>query len=186
MADPARARRLAVRIREVVASTLERQIKDPRLGMVTVTDARLTADLMDATVFYTVYGDDEARAASAEALESAKGVLRSQVGRQTGVKQTPSLTFVHDRMPADAAHLDDLIARTRERDAELAAASAGASPAGDADPYRHPRDEDGSPELDGGAELDGANDLDELDDAGQLGRAGAGETDPAGAPGGGR
>src|SRR6266550_700204 len=104
MVDAPRARRLAVRIREIVASTLEMQVKDPRLGMVTVTDARVTPDLREATVFYTVYGDDDARAATAAALESARGVLRTQVGRQTGVKFTPTLTFVPDEVPATAPY----------------------------------------------------------------------------------
>lgn len=139
VADPARARRLAVRIREVVASTLERGVKDPRLGMVTITDARVTPDLLDATVFYTVYGDDQAREASAAALESARGMLRSQVGRATGVKVTPTLTFVHDRLPDDARHLEDLLRVARARDAELERARRDARPAGDEDPYRRPR-----------------------------------------------
>jgi ribosome-binding factor A len=136
MADPARARRLAVRIREIVASALERQIKDPRLGMVTVTDARVTPDLTEATVYYTVYGDDAARADSARALESAKGVLRSHVGRQTGVKTTPTLTFIHDRLPDDARHIEDLLEVARENDARVALARETAVPAGDPDPYR--------------------------------------------------
>jgi len=140
MADPARARRLAVRIREVVASTLERNVKDPRLGMVTVTEARVSPDLAEATVFYTVYGDDVARAESAQALESAKGLLRSQVGRATGVKTTPTLTFVHDRLPEDSRHLTELIEAARERDDRLAVAREGAQPAGEADPYRRPRE----------------------------------------------
>ncbi len=142
MADPARARRLAVRIREVVAAALERQVKDPRLGMVTVTDARVTPDLTEATVFYTVYGDDADRLDSARALESAKGLLRSQVGRQTGVKVTPTLTFVHDRLPDDARHLEELIVTARERDAGLAGVRDGARPAGEPDPYRKPRGDD--------------------------------------------
>lgn len=139
MADPARARRLAVRIREVVASALERGVKDPRLGMVTVTDVRVTPDLVDATVFYTVYGDEAARLASAQALESARGLLRSQVGRATGVKVTPTLTFVHDRLPDDAQHLEKLISVARERDAHLADVRRDARPAGEDDPYRRPR-----------------------------------------------
>ncbi|CAO5228963.1 30S ribosome-binding factor RbfA [Frankia sp. AgKG'84/4] len=139
MADPARARRLAVRIREIVASSLERGVKDPRLGMVTVTDVRVTPDLVDATVFYTVYGDEDDRRASALALESARGLLRSQVGRATGVKVTPTLTFVHDRLPDDAKHMEDLLSVARERDARLAEARRDALPAGDEDPYRHPR-----------------------------------------------
>ena len=136
MADPARARRLAVRIREIVASTLEMQVKDPRLGMVTITDAKLTPDLRDATLYYTVYGDDAARAESAAALESARGVLRAQVGRQTGIKFTPTLTFVADAVPEQAAQIDELLAVARAADAGLAQVRAGASYAGDPDPYR--------------------------------------------------
>jgi ribosome-binding factor A len=131
-----------VRIREVVASSLEHGVKDPRLGMVTVTDARVTPDLTEATVFYTVYGDEAARQDSAVALESAKGLLRSQVGRATGVKTTPTLTFVHDRMPDDARHLDELINTARERDQHLAVVREGAKPAGEEDPYRRPRTAD--------------------------------------------
>ena len=138
MADQARARRLAVRIRTIVATALETQVKDPRLGLVTVTDARVSPDLMDATVFYTVYGDDLEREASAAALESARGGLRSLVGKQTGVKNTPTLAFVHDQLPEGAKHLDDLLAQARADDARIAAARAAAEPAGDPDPYRVP------------------------------------------------
>ena len=134
--DPARARRLAVRIREIVASTLEMQVKDPRLGMVTITDARLTPDLRDATLYYTVYGDDAARAETAVALDSARGVLRTQVGRQTGVKFTPTLAFVPDAVPDQARRLDDLLAEAGDADAGLAEVRAGASYAGDPEPYR--------------------------------------------------
>jgi ribosome-binding factor A len=136
MADAARARKLAVRIREIVATTLKTQVKDPRLGMVTVTDTKITGDLQDATVFYTVFGDDTDRAATAEALESAKGVLRSAVGRQTGVKFTPTLTFEADVVPETAREIDDLLAKAREADAELQRIAAGKEYAGEADPYR--------------------------------------------------
>ncbi|MGW7622908.1 30S ribosome-binding factor RbfA [Streptomyces antimycoticus] len=143
MSDTARARKLADRIRVVVAETLQRRIKDPRLGYVTITDTRITGDLREATVFYTVFGDDEERAASAAALESAKGVLRSEVGRQTGVRFTPTLTFVPDALPENARTIDDLLAKAREADAQVREASSGASYAGDADPYRKPgEDED--------------------------------------------
>jgi len=139
MADEARARRLAGRIKQIVATTIEMQIKDPRLGMVTITDVRVTGDLHDATVFYTVYGDEAERAASAAALESAKGVLRSEVGRQTGVRFTPTLTFTLDALPDNARHIDDLLAVAAAADAEVEAARRGAHPAGEADPYRKPR-----------------------------------------------
>jgi ribosome-binding factor A len=142
VADNARARKLADRIQVVVAQTLERRIKDPRLGFVTITDARVTGDLREATVFYTVYGDDEERAASAAALESAKGVLRSEVGRQTGVRYTPTLAFVPDALPDTARTIDDLLDRARLRDEEVRQASTGAAYAAGADPYRKPSDED--------------------------------------------
>jgi ribosome-binding factor A len=139
MVDVARARKLAVRIREIVASTIELQVKDPRLGMVTITDAKVTPDLREATLYYTVYGSDEERQSSAMALESAKGVLRSQVGRQTGVRYTPSLTFVADVVPETAGKIEELLAKARAADAELHALAEGAQPAGEADPYRAPR-----------------------------------------------
>ncbi|SHG76068.1 ribosome-binding factor A [Jatrophihabitans endophyticus] len=139
MADVARARRLSGRIKQIVATVIERQIKDPRLGMVTITDVRVTGDLHDATVFYTVLGDDEDRAVSAAALESAKGVLRSEVGRQTGVRFTPTLTFAPDALPDSARQLEDLLAQAAAEDAKLEAARRGATPAGEADPYRKPR-----------------------------------------------
>jgi ribosome-binding factor A len=138
VSDQTRARKLADRIREIAADTLETQVKDPRLGFVTVTDARLTADLRDATVYYTVYGDDTERAATAAALESAKGVVRSEVGRRTGVRFTPTVTFVADQVPDTARHIDELLAKARAADAAVQETAEGALPAGDADPYRHP------------------------------------------------
>lgn len=155
MADPARARKLAVRIRQIVSAAIESHIKDPRLGMVTVTDARVTSDLREATVFYTVYGDDEQVADSAKALASATGVLRSTVGRQTGIKFVPTLTFVADRVPDTARELDAALERVRHADAELAHLREGASYAGEADPYRRPAEDD---EDDDGAIADGTAD----------------------------
>jgi ribosome-binding factor A len=149
MADPARARKLAVRIRQIVGSAIETRIKDPRLGMVTVTDARVTGDLREATVFYTVYGDETAAADSAKALASATGVLRSTVGKQTGIKFVPTLTFVADHVPDTARELDEALERVRHADAELARAREGARYAGDADPYRRPAPEEDDSPLDG-------------------------------------
>ena len=134
--DPARARKLGERIMQIVAEMLERRIKDPRLGFVTVTDARVTGDLREATVFYTVYGTAQEQHESAAALASATGVIRSEVGRQTGVKHTPSITFKQDTLPAGAKAMEELVTRAREADARLAATRAGAVHAGDPDPYR--------------------------------------------------
>jgi len=136
MVDAARARKLADRIQQIVAEMLERRIKDPRLGFVTITDAKLTNDLRDATVFYTVYGTDEEKAGTAAALESAKGVLRAEVGRKTGVRYTPSLTFELDGVMENAHHIEELLAKAKEQDAEVAAKAVGAQHAGDANPYK--------------------------------------------------
>ncbi|MEU8324889.1 30S ribosome-binding factor RbfA [Nonomuraea sp. NPDC048881] len=138
MVDAARASKLADRIQQIVAEMLERRIKDPRLGFVTVTDTRITADLRDATVFYTVFGSDAERSDTAAALESAKGIIRAEVGRQTGVRFTPTLTFRHDPLPDSARQLDDLINAARARDAEVARRAEGAAYAGEADPYKKP------------------------------------------------
>jgi ribosome-binding factor A len=138
----ARARKLADRIKVIVAETLELKVKDPRLGFITITDARVTGDLREATVFYTVFGDDDARTATAMALESAKGVLRTEVGRQTGVRHTPSLAFVADALPDTTRTLDAALARAAAADAEVQRQAEGADYAGEPDPYRHPPDED--------------------------------------------
>jgi ribosome-binding factor A len=131
------------------------QIKDPRLGMVTVTDARVTSDLREATVFYTVYGDETQVADSAKALASATGVLRSAVGKQTGIKFVPTLTFVADIVPDTARELDEALERVRHADAELARIREGATYAGDADPYRRPaEDEDDADDMDGSSAAD--------------------------------
>jgi ribosome-binding factor A len=140
MADPARARRLAKRIFTIVASVIEYEIKDPRLAGVTITDAKVTADLQNATLYYTVMGptleDAPDYAGAAAALERAKGVLRTKVGAGTGVRFTPTLAFVRDTVP-DAVHrMDELLARARQADADLARVRQGAKPAGDAQPYR--------------------------------------------------
>lgn len=139
--DAARSRRLAERIAVIVAEMLERRVKDPRLGFVTVTEARLTADLREATVFYTVYGSAEEREETAAALRSATGIIRTEVGRQLGLRHTPSLEFVADALPDSARRIEDLVAAARDADAELAKAREGAQWAGDPDPYRKPADE---------------------------------------------
>jgi ribosome-binding factor A len=136
MVDASRAGRLADRIAVLVAEMLERRVKDPRLGFVTVTEAKLTNDLREATVYYTVYGSDAEREETARALRSATGVIRTEVGRKLGLRHTPSLDFVPDEVPDTAARIDDLVERARLADEEVARAREGAQPAGDPDPYR--------------------------------------------------
>ena len=142
MVDAARARKLADRIQQIVAEMLERRIKDPRLGFVTITDARITNDLRDATVFYTVYGTDEEKSGTAAALESAKGVIRFEVGRKTDVRYTPTLTFELDGVMENAQQIEGLLALAKEKDAEVAAKAVGAAHAGDANPYKEDDDEE--------------------------------------------
>lgn len=140
MVDNPRARKLADRIKVIVAQMLDSRIKDPRLGFVTVTDVRVTGDLQSAAVFYTVYGTDEERAGTAAALESAKGLIRSEVGKQTGIRLTPTIEFHLDSVPETAAHLDAALLEAARRDKELEELRAGATYAGDADPYKAPAD----------------------------------------------
>ncbi|MBE7338652.1 30S ribosome-binding factor RbfA [Corynebacterium aurimucosum] len=140
MVDHARAARMAKRIQTIVASAIERQIKDRRLELVTITDARVTGDLHDATVYYTVRGTDIDSEPNfdqaAEALTRAKGQLRKIVGDELSVRFTPTLSFELDTVPEASAHMEDVLARARARDAELAKLKEGAKPAGDANPYK--------------------------------------------------
>ena len=140
--DDARTRRLAERIAKIVAELLERRVKDPRLGFVTVTEVRLTADLREAKVFYTVLGSAEEREESAIALRSATGIIRSEVGRLIGLRHTPSLEFIEDALPENAQRIDELVAVARQRDEELARAREGAEWAADPDPYKKPAEDD--------------------------------------------
>jgi ribosome-binding factor A len=134
--------KLADQIKVIVAEMLERRIKDPRLGFVTVTDARLTGDSREATVFYTVLGSEDEQAATAAALRSATGLIRAQVGKQLGLRFTPTLTFVPDAVPENARQIDDLLAQARSIDAKVAEQAAGAAYAGEADPYKHNDDDE--------------------------------------------
>ena len=129
--------KLADQIKVIVAEMLERRIKDPRLGFVTVTDVRLTGDTQEATVFYTVLGSDAEHADTAAALRSATGLIRSQVGKQLGLKFTPTIEFVPDAVPENARQIDDLLAQARSVDARVAEQATGAAYAGEADPYKH-------------------------------------------------
>ena len=134
-----RVRKIADRIQVIVAEMLERRIKDPRLGFATITDVRVTGDTQQATIFYTVLGEDEQLAGTAAALESAKGLIRSEVGKQLGMRHVPTLTFVPDALPESARHLDEVLAKARAQDEAVAAARIE-SYAGEADPYKKPRE----------------------------------------------
>lgn len=141
-----RVPKLADQIKVIVAQMLERRVKDPRLGFVTVTDVRLTGDARDATVFYTVLGSDADQAGTSAALQSATGLIRSEVGKQLGLRFTPTITFVADAVPENARQIEELLAQARSDDALVAERATGATYAGDADPYKAPPVDDGADE----------------------------------------
>jgi len=132
-----RALKVADRIREIVAAALESRVKDPRLGFVTITDVRVTGDLQNASIFYTVLGDENAHDSSAAALKSASGMLRSEVGKALGLRITPTLEFIPDGFQESASALNDLMSEVARKDEELRKLREGAKPVGEADPYKH-------------------------------------------------
>ncbi|WP_159614662.1 30S ribosome-binding factor RbfA [Glutamicibacter sp. JC586] len=142
MADSARAARLAKRVQVLMAQSLRNVIKDERIDNVTVTDARVTNDLQHATVYYTVFGDDEMKKGIAEMLEKRGGALRKELGRNLTIRLTPTLAFVADEIPEGASHLEELLAKAREKDAEVAALREGKDFAGDQDPYKKDDEEE--------------------------------------------
>jgi len=157
MAGGDRVAKVADRIREVIAKRLEKGLRDPRMGFVTITDVKVTGDLQHASVFYTVYGTEEERADSAAALKAATGLLRTEVGRNLNTRLTPSLEFIADAIPENAAAIESLLREAQERDEAARAAAATATYAGDEDPYVKPRDYDEDAE-------DDDDDLDDEDD----------------------
>jgi ribosome-binding factor A len=140
------AAKVAEQIKAIAAQMLQRRIQDPRLGFLTVTDARLSRDWRRCELFYTVLGDAAAWADAAAALEKAKGAIRTQVSRQVKLRFAPEIAFVPDAMPEQSAHIETLLAAAREADARVAAQAAAAEYAGEADPYRK-ADEDAPPTL---------------------------------------
>jgi ribosome-binding factor A len=142
MSAPDRARKMAERIKEIVARRLDKGLRNDRLGFVTITDVRVTGDLQHATIFFTVYGTDEERQNSWDALKSATGMLRSEVGRNITARLTPSLEFILDALPETSAHIEDLLAQANQRDIQVAKEAKGKEFAGDADPYVKPHEDD--------------------------------------------
>lgn len=165
MADPARARRVADRIHKTVAQVLERRIKDPRLGFVTITDVRVTGDLQQATVFYTVYGTEGERRRSASALKSATGLIRSEVGKALGIRLTPTISFQLDSLPTTARSIEDALAQAQARDAAIARAAEGASYAGDANPYRTKDEDEDAASSDNAASAESSESADSAESA---------------------
>lgn len=169
MSNP-RAAKVAERIQQIIARRLEKGLRDPRMGFVTITDVRVTGDLQHASVFYTVYGSEEEQQDTASALKAATGMMRTEVGKQLGTRLTPALEFIHDELPDSAQHLNDLLAEAKRRDDEAHALAANANYAGDEDPYSKPRDPETSDADDDDDDLDDLDDREdgEFDDTDEL------------------
>ncbi|MEY5004370.1 MAG: hypothetical protein RLZZ594_400 [Actinomycetota bacterium] len=139
MVDVARARKLAERIKVLVAEALEKAVKDPDLGFVTITDVKVTPDLQHSTIFYTVYGSAEDKKRSGEIIDKNRGLIRREVGHNLNIRLTPTIEFIADEIPETAAHMNDLLAEAKARDAEVARIAAEAKWAGEENPYKEPR-----------------------------------------------
>lgn len=136
MVDHARARKLGERIKVLVAEALVEEVKDPDLGFVTITDVRVTPDLMHAKIYYTVLGNEAEQQVTREILAKNQGRLRGAIGRQLSIRLTPTIELISDEVPQAAGALDALLAEAKRRDAEVERLAKSAKPAGDADPYR--------------------------------------------------
>ena len=141
-----RAARIAALLQRVIASSMEAQLHDKRLTNVTITEVRVTNDLQIAKVYWTLLGRDGheqgVRRRAQQALNQAKGRLRSLVGTKAGLRLPPPLEFVFDEVPGEAHEIEDILAIARKRDEELAKARETAQYAGEADPYKHPEEDD--------------------------------------------
>ena len=142
MVDHARARKLAERIKVLVAEALERAVKDPDLGFVTITDVKVTPDLQHAKIFYTVFGSEAEKQQTTEIIDNNKGIIRREVGRGLSIRLTPTIEFISDEIPVIAAHLNDLLTEAKNRDAEVQALAKSAEFAGEANPYKEPKTPD--------------------------------------------
>lgn len=139
MVDAARARRLAEQIKVLTATALERVVKDPDLGFVTITDVRVTPDLANAKIYYTVFGDKVQKELTAQILERYRGKIRSDIGHQLGIRLTPTIEFLTDEVPESAAHLNQLLAEAKARDEQTAKQAKEAKFAAGENPYKEPK-----------------------------------------------
>jgi ribosome-binding factor A len=105
----ARMRRVNEALREVLGDAVFRDLKDPRIGFVTVTDVKTSADLRQARVFVSVLGTDEEREATMTGLQSARPVLQARINTELKIKRTPTLEFVYDDTAERAARVEELL-----------------------------------------------------------------------------
>ena len=113
-----RIRRVDEAIRQVIGETVSKDLKDPRVGFVTVTDVRTSADLSHARVYVSVLGDAEVREATMDGLHSAHGYLQRRIGGELHLKRTPTLEFIYDDTTDRAMRLDELLEAELEAEGE--------------------------------------------------------------------
>lgn len=111
-----RANRVGEQIKKELTDIIQRGIKDPRIGFVTVTAVDVTGDLQQATAFVTVYGDDDEREKSLLALEKAKGYIRSEIGKRIKLRKTPELDFKFDESIERGNRIDELLRNLNRED----------------------------------------------------------------------
>ncbi|QKS71393.1 30S ribosome-binding factor RbfA [Paenalkalicoccus suaedae] len=111
-----RANRVAEQIKKEISAILQRELKDPRIGFITVTDVEVTGDLQQATVFVTVYGEDSERSDSLKALEKAKGFIRKEIGSRIQLRKTPELFFQVDESIEQGNRIEELIRKMNSKE----------------------------------------------------------------------
>jgi ribosome-binding factor A len=104
-------------MRQEISNMLQRDLKDPRLGFATVTDVRVSGDLQHVQVYVSILGDDVSRQQTMEALESARGYVRSEIGRRVQLRLTPEITFAYDDSIERGARLLRLISEVQSEEA---------------------------------------------------------------------
>jgi len=111
-----RANRVGEQIKKELTDIIQRELKDPRVGFVTVTDVDVTGDLQQATAFITVYGDDDERKKTLKALETANGFIRSEIGKRIHLRKTPELSFTYDESIEQGNRIDELLRKLNQED----------------------------------------------------------------------
>ncbi len=115
MATSRRAERLGDLIREEVSKIVLQELKDPRIGFVTITRVKLSEDLRKAWIYWSVYGDERAKEESSRGLESAKGFIRKELGRRVRVKYLPEIAFAFDDSFEYSSRIEGILKELKDR-----------------------------------------------------------------------
>ncbi len=107
--DTKRAQRVADSLLHEVAQILQKDVKDPRIGFVTLTGATVSPDLRVAKIYYTVLGEEQTRTASAQGLASARSFIRREVGQRLRLRVVPDVRFLYDDSLAQTLHLQEIL-----------------------------------------------------------------------------